>query len=252
MTTSQFFADHPEAAVAFSGGVDSAWLLHEAVRHARRTAAYFVKTPFQPDFELDDARDTVRRLGASLTVLALDILAVPAVAANPADRCYHCKRALFTRLLEAAAADGFPLVLDGSNASDDASDRPGMRALAELGVRSPLRECGLTKSQVRAMARQADLPVWDKPSYACLATRVPAGTPLTAAGLARVERGESALMALGLSDFRLRLRGNEALLQVRPEQTELARALLSHPPETLVRDFAAVALDPVPRESRES
>lgn len=124
MTTSQFFADHPEAAVAFSGGVDSAWLLHEAVRHARRTAAYFVKTPFQPDFELDDARDTVRRLGASLTVLALDILAVPAVAANPADRCYHCKRALFTRLLEAAAADGFPLVLDGSNASDDAGDRP--------------------------------------------------------------------------------------------------------------------------------
>jgi len=133
MTTSQFFADHPEAAVAFSGGVDSAWLLHEAVRHARRTAAYFVKTPFQPDFELDDARDTVRRLGASLTVLALDILAVPAVAANPADRCYHCKRALFSRLLDEAAADGFPLVLDGSNASDDAGDRPGMRALRELG-----------------------------------------------------------------------------------------------------------------------
>ena len=180
------------------------------------------------------------------------MLSLPEVAANPADRCYHCKRALFTRLTAAAVADGFPLVLDGSNASDDASDRPGMRALAELGVRSPLRECGLTKSQVRAMARQADLPVWDKPSYACLATRVPAGTPLTAAGLARVERGESALMALGLSDFRLRLRGNEALLQVRPEQTELARALLSHPPETLVRDFAAVALDPVPRESRES
>ena len=252
MTMQEFFIQNPAAAVAFSGGVDSAWLLHEARTWARRTAAYFVRTPFQPDFELEDARDTARRLGAELTVIEFDILTVPQAAANPPDRCYHCKRALFTRLTAAAVADGFPLVLDGSNASDDASDRPGMRALAELGVRSPLRECGLTKSQVRAMARQADLPVWDKPSYACLATRVPAGTPLTAAGLARVERGESALMALGLSDFRLRLRGNEALLQVRPEQTELARALLSHPPETLVRDFAAVALDPVPRESRES
>lgn len=252
MTTSQFFADHPEAAVAFSGGVDSAWLLHEAVRHARRTAAYFVKTPFQPDFELDDARDTVRRLGASLTVLALDILAVPAVAANPADRCYHCKRALFTRLTAAAAADGFPLVLDGSNASDDAGDRPGMRALRELGVRSPLRECGLSKSDIRRLAREAELPVWDKPSYACLATRIPAGTAITAEDLARAARGEAALLERGFSDFRLRLRDGGALLQVRREQMERARALLPELRELLAADFRAVELDGTPRQSRET
>ena len=153
MTIREFFKENPAAAVAFSGGVDSAWLLHEAVRYAQRTAAYFVRTPFQPDFELEDARETAARLGASLTVVELDILADPAVAANPADRCYYCKKALFTRLLEAAGAGGFPLVLDGSNASDDVGDRPGMRALRELGVRSPLRECGVTKADIRRLAR---------------------------------------------------------------------------------------------------
>ena len=252
MTVEKFFAENRKMALAFSGGVDSAYLLYAARSAGCDVHAYFVKSPFQPRFELEDAQRLARQLDVPLTVAELDVLALPQAAENGPRRCYYCKRAIFSRLWELARADGYSLLADGTNASDDQGDRPGMQALAELGVRSPLRECGLTKSQVRAMARQAGLPVWDKPSYACLATRVPAGTPLTAAGLARVERGESALMALGLSDFRLRLRGNEALLQVRPEQTELARALLSHPPETLVRDFAAVALDPVPRESRES
>lgn len=252
MTVEKFFAENRKMALAFSGGVDSAYLLYAARSAGCDVHAYFVKSPFQPRFELEDAQRLARQLDVPLTVAELDILALPQAAENGPRRCYYCKRAIFSRLWELARADGYSLLADGTNASDDQGDRPGMQALAELGVRSPLRECGLTKSQVRAMARQAGLPVWDKPSYACLATRVPAGTPLTAAGLARVERGESALMALGLSDFRLRLRGNEALLQVRPEQTELARTLLARPPETLVRDFAAVALDPVPRESRES
>ncbi len=251
MTIAEFFQENPAAAVAFSGGVDSAWLLHEAVRLCRNTAAYFVRTPFQPDFELADARDTARRLGAKLTVLEFDVLAVPEAAANPADRCYHCKKALFTLLLDAAARDGFPLVLDGSNASDDASDRPGMRALEELGVRSPLRECGIAKAEIRRLAREAGLPVWDKPSYACLATRVPTGTPITAGALARAARGEAALMAMGFSDFRLRLRGEDALLQVRAEQTDLAKRLLPEINRQLAGDFARVSLDPVPRQSRE-
>lgn len=252
MTLEEFFRQNPRAALAFSGGADSAYLLWAGLRAGAEVRPYFVKTPFQPRFELEDAWRLCNQLDAELTVLDCDILSDEAVTANPPDRCYHCKRRLFSHLKYYAASEGFSLLLDGTNASDDGGDRPGMRALRELEVRSPLRECGLTKDRIRALSREAGLFTWDKPSYACLATRVPAGTPLTAAGLARVERGESALMALGLSDFRLRLRGNEALLQVRPEQTELARALLSHPPETLVRDFAAVALDPVPRESRES
>lgn len=249
MYLQDFFLKNPACAVAFSGGVDSAVLLHAAVSYGSRAAAYFVKTPFQPDFELEDARNTVQQLGVPLTVLAFDILSVPAVSANPPDRCYYCKRALFSRLLAAAEADGFPLVLDGCNASDDASDRPGMRALAELGVRSPLRECGIDKASVRRMAREAGLPVWDKPSYACLATRVPSGTKITLDALAQVAEGEKRLMRLGFSDFRLRMREDGFLLQVRAEQTALAQHLL---PEINRQLSAAVSLDPAPRISRET
>lgn len=252
MTLSEFFSAHPAAAVAFSGGVDSALLLSEARRCARRAAAYFVHTPFQPAFELADARATARLLEVELTVLEVDVLSLPEVAANPVDRCYHCKRALFTRLMEAAGADGFPLVLDGCNASDDASDRPGMAALAELGVRSPLRECGLTKGDIRAAARKAGLPVWNKPSYACLATRIPTGTAITRDLLARVARGEAALMARGFSDFRLRLRGDGALLQVREEQMDMAREALPALGELLREDFASITLDSAPRYARET
>ena len=251
MTTSQFFVEHPEAAVAFSGGVDSAWLLHEAARYARRTAAFFVRTPFQPDFELEDARETAACLGVSLRVLDVDILAVPEVAANPPDRCYYCKRALFSQLLEAAGAEGFPLVLDGGNASDDAGDRPGMRALEELRVLSPLRLCGMVKAEIRRLAREAGLRVWNKPSYACLATRIPAGTAITRADLDRAARGEALFLARGLSDFRLRLRGREALLQVRAEQMELARRLLPEAAGLLAGDFSRIQLDSKPRPGRE-
>lgn len=252
MTLREFFEENPVCAVAFSGGVDSAVLLSAAAAYGRKAAAYFVRTVFQPGFELEDARETAGRLGVELRVLEADILAVPEVAANPADRCYYCKRALFTRLLEEAARDGFPVVLDGGNASDDAGDRPGMRALRELGVRSPLRECGVTKADIRRLAREAELPVWSKPSYACLATRIPAGTAITARDLGRVSRGEAALMREGLTDFRLRLQGEDALLQVRGEQMDLARRLLEKRHEPLLDGFREVRLDETPRESRET
>ena len=115
---------------------------------------YYIKTAFQPEFEFEDAKRLCREIGAELTVLELDALSDPAVAANPADRCYHCKRNLFGTLAARALADGYTLLLDGTNASDDAGDRPGMRALRELSVRSPLRECGLTKvAHPRTFAR---------------------------------------------------------------------------------------------------
>lgn len=252
MTLRAFFQQNPVCAVAFSGGVDSACLLHASAAYGRRTAAYFVKTPFQPDFDLKDAEQIAARLGTALKIIEFDILTVPEAAANPANRCYYCKRAIFTRLIRAANDDGFPIVLDGCNASDDAGDRPGMQALRELGVRSPLRECGLTKSNVRAMAREAGLPVWNKPSYACLATRIPTGTPITAEDLRRVARGEALLAELGLSDFRLRLRGVDALLQVRREQMSLARAALPRAKEQLTGDFREILIDDTPRLTRET
>ena len=243
MTIVDFFREVPEAAVAFSGGVDSAALLALAARHARRTKAYFVRTPFQPAFELQDAEDTARRLGAELQVIDYDILAVPAVAGNPPDRCYHCKRSLFTALLAAAKADGFPVVLDGSNASDDAGDRPGMRALRELEVRSPLRECGITKDMVRSLSRKAGLFTWEKPAYACLATRVPTGTKITREDLQRAEQAEMALMALGFRDFRVGLSGGGARLQMTGDQMSLAVERRNDIMQALKPLFPAVFLD---------
>lgn len=252
MQLKDFFKENPVCAVAFSGGVDSAYLLSAASAYGQRTAAYFVKTPFQPDFELEEAKKIVRQLGAALTVLEFDILSVPEAAANPQNRCYYCKRALFTHLINAANADGFPLVLDGCNASDDSSDRPGMKALRELGVRSPLRECGITKADIRRLAREAGLPVWNKPSYACLATRIPTGTAITQRDLGRIARSENLLLSLGFSDFRLRLRDEDALLQVRAEQMDLARRLLPEIKTNLFSDFHDITLDNTPRITRET
>ena len=210
MELADFFRQYPRIALAFSGGADSAYLLWAARSAGAEVKAYLMATPFQPAFELADARRLAEELGAPLAVLEADVLACPEAAANPPDRCYYCKRWMFTRLLAAAAADGFPAVMDGTNASDDADDRPGMRAIRELGVLSPLRLCGVTKEEVRRRSREAGLFTWDKPAYACLATRIPAGTAITPADLRRVEQGEAALGALGFSDLRLRLMGGRA------------------------------------------
>lgn len=217
MTLREFFLAHPKAAIAFSGGVDSAFLLWAAKEYGCDARAYYVRSAFQPEFELNDAKRLASELGMPMTVLEAGILSQPMVSENPADRCYHCKIALFTKLWRSAKADGFSLLLDGTNASDDAGDRPGMRALKELEVRSPLQECGITKPEVRRFSKDAGLFTWDKPAYACLATRIPTGVPITAEDLARVEQAENALFALGFMDFRVRLFHGAARIQV-PEK----------------------------------
>ena len=243
MTLEEFFRQNPQAALAFSGGADSAYLLWAGAHAGARLRPYFIKTPFQPRFELEDAWRLCAQLDAGLTVVEYDILSDPQVASNPADRCYHCKKRLFSLLRGRAAADGFSLLLDGTNASDDGGDRPGMRALAELEVRSPLRECGLTKETIRALSRQAGLFTWDKPSYACLATRVPAGQPIIRADLERVERGEARLSRLALRDFRLRQTQGGCKLQVPEEQLPLVLARRSEILSALEADFSEITLD---------
>ena len=222
MTLEQFFQENPRCALGFSGGVDSAYLLYAGVKAGADIRPYFIKTAFQPAFELADAKKLAAGLGVEVTVLELDALADPRVAANPADRCYYCKQNLFRTLKDRAIADGYPVLLDGTNASDEAGDRPGMRALTELSVRSPLRECGLTKAEIRARSREAGLFTWDKPAYACLATRVPAGEAITAETLARVEGAEDALFRLGYTDFRVRVFHSAARLQLPRGQMERA------------------------------
>ena len=217
-----FFEAHPRLALAFSGGVDSSYLLCAALACGADVTAYYARSAFQPAFEREDARRLAAQLGARLRQVPLDVLSVDAVRANPADRCYHCKRAIFSALMDAAAADDYTAIMDGTNASDDAGDRPGMKALRELQVLSPLRACGITKAQVREYSRQAGLFTWSKPAYACLATRVPAGREITAALLERVEAAEGALFGMGFSDFRVRVYGEAARLQLPAGQLERA------------------------------
>lgn len=213
-----FFTQHPRAALAFSGGVDSSYLLWAAVQAGAAVRPYFVKTGFQPEFELEDALRLGRELGVEITVLSMEL--PEHVLENPSNRCYHCKNVLFGRLWEQARADGFSVLLDGTNASDDPTDRPGMKALEELTVLSPLRLCGLTKPEIRERSRAAGLFTWDKPAYACLATRFPAGTQITAQGLADVEAAEGLLFSLGFSDFRVRVYHGAARIQVPEGQME--------------------------------
>lgn len=214
MTLQDFFRANPKAALAFSGGTDSAYLLWAASQWAQDVKAYYVHSPFQPAFELADAKRLAEELRMPMTVLEANVLSVPGAAANGPDRCYHCKTALFTLLKSAALADGYTLLIDGTNASDDAGDRPGMRALKELAVRSPLRECGVTKTEVRQRSKEAGLFTWDKPAYACLATRVPTGTVITPEALTAVEGAENALADLGYRDFRVRLFHGAARLEL--------------------------------------
>lgn len=217
-----FFKAHARAALAFSGGTDSAYLLYAGLRAGAQIRPYYCKTVFQPSFEYEDAQKLARELHVELETVTLDILSVPKVAANPPDRCYHCKTALFGALKERAAADGYTLLLDGTNASDDAKERPGMRALKELEVRSPLRECGFTKADIRRCSKEAGLFTWNKPAYACLATRVPTGDRLDATLLRRVESAENTLFEMGYTDFRVRVFHEAARLQL--PDAQLARA----------------------------
>lgn len=243
MELSEFWRQHPSAAVAFSGGVDSAFLLLSAVQAGAKVTAYYVKTEFQPQFELEDARALSQQLGVPLTVLELSALAVPRVAENPQNRCYYCKQSIFRAIFLQARQDGYTVVLDGTNASDEAGDRPGMQALAELQVLSPLRLCGLSKQEIRRRSREAGLFTWNKPAYACLATRIPTGRIITAADLSAVEQAEACLRGLGFSDFRVRLTPDGAKLQVPEEQLS---SVLQHRTQILHRlsqFFGTVTLD---------
>ena len=238
-----FFKEYPRAALGFSGGVDSAWLLYAGVKAGAGIQPYYIRTAFQPEFELRDAKRLCRELGVELAVVELDIFQVEEAVKNPADRCYYCKRALFGALKERAVEDGFGLLLDGTNASDDADDRPGMRAARELSVRSPLRECGMTKAEVREASRKAGLFTWDKPAYACLATRIPAGTALTEALLQKTERAEAALAGLGFRDFRVRYLDGRAKLQVTAAQMGLALEKRRELLQALQPEYTEVLLD---------
>jgi uncharacterized protein len=215
-------------AVAYSGGTDSSYLLAVCVDTlgSDRVLALTADSPLTPRAELAAARDLARQLGAWHLVLPGNDLANEALVANPPDRCYHCKLSRFGTLLEIAHGEGFDHLLHGENADDAADYRPGSRAAEELGVRAPLREAGLTKADIRILSKARGLPTWDRPANACLASRFPYGTRLTASGLARVEAAEEALHQLwGLPQ--LRVRDHFPVARIEVPSREITR--LAHP-----------------------
>ena len=221
MNLKVFFTENSKAAVAFSGGVDSAYLLYAAVSSNADATAYYVKTQFQPEFEFSDACRLAEELGVKFKVIKLDILADRDIRKNTELRCYYCKKRIFNAICEEAGKDGYTLILDGTNASDDVNDRPGMKALKELSVRSPLRECELTKNEIRRLSKEAGLFTWNKPAYACLATRIPTGDILTEYKLSRTEKAEDYLASIGFRNFRVRTLGDSAKIQIKDEQFPL-------------------------------
>jgi pyridinium-3,5-biscarboxylic acid mononucleotide sulfurtransferase len=207
-----------KAAVAFSGGVDSTFLSRVARDVLGDGAlAVTVVSPMLPRSELRAARELAAFIGIR-HVLLEDPVIEGKVAENPRDRCYHCKKIGFAGVIRAALERGITRVLDGSNA-DDASDyRPGAAAGAELGVLSPLRDAGLTKAEIRQLSRGLGLPTWDKPAFACLASRVPYGEPITAEKLRMVDGAEEYLRGLGLRQVRVRIHDRMARIEVAPEE----------------------------------
>jgi uncharacterized protein len=208
--------------VAFSGGVDSTLLLKAAVEGlGERALAVTASSPIHAAFEVEEASCLAREIGARHRVIEADPLASEHVAGNPPDRCYHCKKGLFSSLLELAREEGLSAVVEGSNEDDRGDYRPGMKALAELGVRSPLREAGLTKAEIREISRELGLPTWDKPPYACLATRIPYGERLTPERLRRIDAAEQFLRDVGLKQVRVRDHGQVARIEVSEAEAEL-------------------------------
>lgn len=208
----------PSLLVAFSGGLDSTWLAYAA--HAAlgaRALAVTLHAEVHPAREVEEARALAGRIGIRHRVEPVRLLDEAAFRENPPERCYHCKRLLFERLLAIAREEGCAVVAEGTTVDDAADHRPGMRAVSELGIRSPLAGAGLTKAMIRTLSRAAGLPTWDKPPAACLASRVPYGTPVTLQTLRRIERAEEALRALGLRTVRVRDHGAVGRIEVAPE-----------------------------------
>ena len=235
------------AAVAFSSGVDSTFLLRVAHEElGDRVVAVTARSRSFPKRELDEAAAFCRSEGVRHEIVDSEELDIPSFAENPPDRCYHCKKALFRKLIAFAQANGLNAVLEGSNIDDDGDYRPGRRAIMELGVRSPLHDAGLTKGEIRELSKKLGLPTANKPSFACLASRFPYGERITAAGLERVERAEQWLLdaGLGLTQLRVRSHGDVARIEVPPEAIARIAARAEEVAAALKGfGFAYVALD---------
>lgn len=242
MTLKEYFKENPKIAIALSGGIDSAYLLWEAVNEGADVAAYMVKTPFQPDFEVEDAQKICNLTGVKLKLIEVANLEEKILENSPL-RCYYCKSLILSAIIKEAKKDGYCIVADGTNFSDNGDDRPGTKALAELGIHSPLRLAEMEKREIRERAKAQGNFFWDKPSYSCLATRIEKNQKIDYLTLGKIQRGEKLLLDLGFKDFRLRTAKGNCKIQVREEdlcRVSDNRKLIY---ESLREDFNEISLD---------
>ena len=234
------------AVVAFSGGVDSTFLLAVAVKVlGARVLAVTATSGTYPERELIEARSLAGQLGARHREVVSEELDIPEFKHNPRNRCYYCKKELFGKLRIIADQEGLSHVLDGTNVDDRGDHRPGRQAAEEIGVLSPLEAAGFTKDDIRALSKHLGLPTWEKPAFACLSSRFPYGTSITPERVSQVGRAEESLRGLGFRVVRVRYHDTVARLELGPEEFELAVGSLRDEVSRLVREagFVYVAID---------
>jgi uncharacterized protein len=224
------------AVLAYSGGVDSSVLLRAASEIlGQNLIAVTAISETYPPAELEPAKRFAASLGVRHRILTTEELVRDEFSRNAPDRCYHCKQELFSKLRQIADAEGFTCILDGSNIDDLRDYRPGRKAAAEFSVRSPLAEAGIAKQEVRDLARRMGLPMWDKPSLACLSSRIPYGTPITREVLKNIQAAEDVIRDLGIRQVRVRHHGDTARIEV--EQEDLVRLAAGKARQRIVDAF---------------
>ena len=225
--------------IAYSGGVDSSFLAvtaHEVL--GQNSLAVFASSPVAPPMEKEAAESLAHQFGLRFRIIESNEMANPDFVANPPERCYYCKRELFSELKPIALAEGLKWVADGTNADDLSDYRPGRKASAEAGIRSPLLEVGLTKAEIRQLSRAQGLPTWDRPASPCLASRIPYGIPVTAETLNKIARGEKYLHSLGLRQVRLRHHGDIARIEL--DQPDMAKIIKTDIRHGIIEHFKAL------------